>query len=243
MSYRDVVMADRPTHYWRCNGRSGVLVEPDIGLGTPANLTLVSPDYSPPVVVGDSQSGSLRFTNGVTRSAQTAAALNLSGPTITMEAWANPTVSMPYGNNSVACGQNNTGYLIFKTDTATNNWAFGLNAGGSYLYAVSGIPVVAGNRVYLVGTYDGANMRLYINGTLSATTAATGSVVANEIFSVGEDPFYGAPREFNGDVSEVAVYTSVVLPLDRILAHYNAGKDQGYGQGWSRPDRRRGRAA
>lgn len=233
MSYRDVVLSDRPAHYWRCNDRNGTLVSPDIGLGAPANLTLVSPVYSPPVIVGDAQSGSLRFTNGVGRSAQTST-LNLSGSTVTIEAWAKPTVSMPYGSENIVCGQNNVGYLILKTDFTTNNWAFGINAAGSYLYAVSAVPVVAGTRVHLVGTYDGANMRLYINGTLGVTRAATGALVANEVFGVGMDPSNPTSREFSGDVSEVAVYPNVVLPVGRIVAHYLAGTGFGVGR-----DRRR----
>jgi hypothetical protein len=44
------------------------------------------------------------------------------------------------------------------------------------------------NKLYcIIGTYDGANIRLYINGALVTTTAKTGAISGNDEFRIGSD--------------------------------------------------------
>lgn len=50
------------------------------------------------------------------------------------------------------------------------------NTGGTGLSATGSTTLVADTRYQMVGTYDGANIRIYLNGLLEATQAQTGSV-------------------------------------------------------------------
>jgi hypothetical protein len=72
-------------------------------------------------------------------------------------------------------------------------------------------------------TYDGTNVRVYLNGTLQDTTASSRTVPnGTAAMAIGDYP-PGGGAAFNGRIDEVAVYTSA-LTQTRIQAHYNAGK-------------------
>jgi hypothetical protein len=70
-------------------------------------------------------------------------------------------------------------------------------------------------------TYDGASLRLYVNGTLDGGVAASGPIVAT-----GQALYFGGlgtgPWFFNGRVDEVSLY-SRALSVSEIQAIYNAG--------------------
>jgi hypothetical protein len=76
---------------------------------------------------------------------------------------------------------------------------------------------------YVVGTYDGAELRVYLNGQLAATGKADHAIV-----SVQTHVTLGATRNgtygyFTGSLDEVALYDKV-LPSERITAHYQVGR-------------------
>ena len=50
--------------------------------------------------------------------------------------------------------------------------------GGWYVTPVQS-PLVSGNWYHLVGTYDGANIKLYINAVLNQTTASVATAAGN----------------------------------------------------------------
>jgi hypothetical protein len=74
---------------------------------------------------------------------------------------------------------------------------------------------------HLVATYDGANQRLYVNGTQAASRAQTGSAsVGSGSLGIG---FRGGTSEyFNGTIDEAAVYNKA-LSATRVDAHTAAG--------------------
>lgn len=72
---------------------------------------------------------------------------------------------------------------------------------------------------YVVGTYDGNQMRIYINGTLENTKTVSGN------FITSTNPVYigsrsGIERFFNGTIDEVNIYNYVLTPSE-ILQRYN----------------------
>jgi hypothetical protein len=68
----------------------------------------------------------------------------------------------------------------------------------------------------VAGTYDGANLRVYVNGVLAGTTASSRSVPGNS-----EPVLIG--WTYSGNIDEVAIYSSV-LSAQKITEHYNAGR-------------------
>lgn len=77
---------------------------------------------------------------------------------------------------------------------------------------------------HLVMTYDGATLRLYVNGVLDGQTAASGSIITtSQPFRIGG----GAPtgqlqNHLNGKLDEVSLYSRALSPSE-IAAIYNAG--------------------
>jgi concanavalin A-like lectin/glucanase superfamily protein len=58
---------------------------------------------------------------------------------------------------------------------------------------------------YLAVTYDGANIRLYVNGTLVATQAKTGTIATStNPLEIGSDHIYS--QFFKGMIDEIRIY-------------------------------------
>ena len=77
----------------------------------------------------------------------------------------------------------------------------------------------------LAGTYDGANIRLYVNGALAATTASAGAVLGaatNGQIGIGQLPLAAGGTWHYGAVGEASVWSSV-LSASAIAQLYTAG--------------------
>lgn len=89
----------------------------------------------------------------------------------------------------------------------------------------SSVSVVSGAWNHIVATYDGATLRLYVNGQAAGSIAATDSVVASSRFTFcnevgGWD--LSDPGNRNPGMDEVAVYSNV-LTAAQIAEHYRLG--------------------
>ena len=76
--------------------------------------------------------------------------------------------------------------------------------------------------VNIAGTYDGSNIKTYINGVLSTTTALTGSIPNNsQTLDIGRyNSSLGTP--YSERISDVLLYDTA-LDADEIENNYNAG--------------------
>ena len=74
---------------------------------------------------------------------------------------------------------------------------------------VSVAPPSTGVRHFVAGTYDGAALRLYVDGSLAATTAATGAIPTTaEGLAIGNKPTSVDARDpFAGVIDEVSVHS------------------------------------
>jgi hypothetical protein len=95
---------------------------------------------------------------------------------------------------------------------------------GSYLLRA---PILNPNTVYdVVATYDGANAKIYINGALQISQAATGTINYSGLqsfwgLSVGGAQGGSLPI-FNGAINDVSIYPTALAPAD-VLNHYVTG--------------------
>jgi hypothetical protein len=82
------------------------------------------------------------------------------------------------------------------------------------------VPVSAATWHHLVVTYDGATLRIYLDGSLSNSRASTTGVTNTPAgFYIGGDALDEAP--LSGSIADVAVYTSA-LSATQVAAHFNA---------------------
>jgi hypothetical protein len=80
-------------------------------------------------------------------------------------------------------------------------------------------PLLANTWYYVVGTYDGTNLRVYLNGGLEATTAAGAPLVSpTQPLSFGNFP--GATAGFTGKLDEIHI-SSVARSAAWIQTSYN----------------------
>jgi len=81
---------------------------------------------------------------------------------------------------------------------------------------------------YNVGTiYDGSNLKLYLNGNLVATQAATGAIATDtSLLSIGKDPSTST-KYFKGKIDEVRVFNSALTDSQLQRMVYQEIKDFG----------------
>ena len=108
--------------------------------------------------------------------------------------------------------------LIAET---TGGFQFYRDAGGVEELAEFTPSPMTGATYHVVGTYDGTDLLLYVNGVLRGGSSTTASVAATSL-GVRRGWGLGTAGYTDGRLDELAVYATALSP-ERILAHYNAG--------------------
>ena len=131
-------------------------------------------------------SGSLQLTSGMT-----------------LEAWVNPTTVTSTWRDVIYKGNDN--YYLSGTSTIGSRPAGGGTFAGANTNAYGTTALTPSAWSHLALTYDGAALRLYVNGALVGSQAKTGAIsVSNNGLQIGGDSLYG--QYFNGMIDEVRVY-------------------------------------
>jgi Ca2+-binding RTX toxin-like protein len=148
---------------------------------------------------------------------------------MTIEAWVNPsvvgglngweTVVLKEGAEARVCCSNLLSYALYAHDAAAGPAGYIRTASlDQGIHRTPAIP--AGAWTHLATTYDGANLRIYVNGALAATRGVTGGI------EVGVGPLrIGGNKAFPGEffkglIDEVKVY-------NRALSAAEIGADMG----------------
>lgn len=123
---------------------------------------------------------------------------------ITLEAWVYATKSTGVQNVvSKSSNSINTGYIFPRTDNGWSNVVLYLNIGGWKTLSAAYPSLNAWH--HLAATYDGATMKIYIDGTLSASSAQTGSIATNSnALTLGNQTGYS--EYFGGSADEIRVW-------------------------------------
>ncbi len=154
---------------------------------------------------------------------------------LTIEAWINPSAfgTLNSAQNSIVC----------KHGWSSGEGGFVLRCGGTgeRSFNIAGLDVnqnpvswkevlsptnvlTLGTWTHVAGSYDGQNLRLYINGIEQNMAAFAGSIVAspNYPLTIGKlsDPSQFAQRFFNGKIDEVRIWHRV-LPAAELMANMN----------------------
>jgi hypothetical protein len=146
---------------------------------------------------------------------------NLNGNAVTFEGWVKVNAfkpSFPYISSiiGIEVGDSNSAILRFGDGNLANNkLQFILSFGSAQvkLNSVTGLTTNTWNHI--AATYDGSTMKIYINGVLDASAAASGNFTANGILYLGRN--YENARTLNGFLDEFRVWkraltASEILP-------------------------------
>lgn len=217
-TYAPIVMGDHPVGYWRLGDPSGALTAFDSS-GF-ANLGTLHGTVTLGILGGlKDNSSAMQFDGSTGYVDIPATAWNPSKSNLfSIEALVKPTtIDTAFrrvgGRESVT----NHGALLYWQSAA--GWGFlrGDSSAGNDV-ATGGTPSTSAFS-HVVGTYDGTNMRLYVNGVLVATTPST------RLVDVGAADLYagGTVANLNGAayIEEFSVY-AYALTAQQVTTHYTA---------------------
>ena len=214
--YQSAVTADAPVGYWRL-GDTGTGVSAVVG---PAGTAVGGVTSTAGALVGDADAA--RSFDGSTGfiSVPSATPLNPTGD-LTVEAWARANVV--HGGAVVQkSGARRDSVRQYRQSMNTRGHMRGTVFVGGTAYAVTApASATPGAWTHLVLTRSAGTLSLYVNGTLAATAASTGSLnTTSSILGIGRSG-ESATSWFNGSIDEVAVYGQA-LTASRVAAHYAA---------------------
>ena len=146
-----------------------------------------------------------------------AASLRLTSA-MTLEAWVNPS-AVTSAWRDVIYKANDNYYLEATSSNASRPSVGGTFAGsGANIYGTAAL--TASTWAHLAATYDGATLRLYVNGTQVSSVARTGALATStNPLQIGGDSLYG--QFFQGLIDEIRVY-NVALTAAQVQADMNA---------------------
>ncbi len=217
-SYAAQILAAGPVGYWPLNEPPYVAPDPHalpVAFNSGGNSNIFglyepgSRPGGPGVPAGGTGFGNYApHFNGAAGYVEVPGAI-LNGITspVTVLAWSRST---PNGTVQTLLSAGDTAFRLNVDAGGLPHFSDGLQASGDI---VGGGSVADGQWHLLVGTSDGAGSEnLYVDGQPAAsTTSATTPIVGNTGDTwIGAAPDYATTRVFNGDVDEVAIFTSVL---------------------------------
>lgn len=193
---------------------------------------------------GTAPSGSTSLSLDGSSESGTAGNLTLSGSALSLEGWIKPSSfksASPYISSVMGTevSDSNSAFLrLGDANLANNKLQFVVSINNVQQKLASVTALNTNTWYHVAATYDGANMKLYINGVLDATRAQTGNVASSGAFNVGY--LYNTSRNFNGKVDEVRVWKralsqteisqkmcNVTLPATSLAAYWKFNEGNG----------------
>lgn len=135
---------------------------------------------------------------------------NLNGNGLTFEGWVKVNAfktGFPYISSviGIEVGDSNSAILRFGDgNVAKNKLQFILSLGSSQVKVNTNTEFSTNTWYHVAATYDGASMKLYVNGSLDTSVNAIGNVSANGILYLGRN--YDNSRTLNGSLDEFRVW-------------------------------------
>ena len=145
----------------------------------------------------------------------------------TLVTWINTNVSgfnynnsHPYLGTIAAYGNSAGGNVIFPQMIENNNFKAYFESGSSSNQLFSNTAINNGDWHCIVTTFNGLNVKMYIDGVLNATTSNITLITANSVFGIGYCPW--ANIHFQGKIDDISIYNRA-LTSQEITQLYNIG--------------------
>lgn len=225
MSWSSEVTADAPVAWWRLGTNTGNADLVDSSSGGTHTLTKTGTPTEVNSLVASDANKAHDFPGATTDYYQAADAndLDFSGnAAFSLEAWANCDTNPTNYQRIVSHDDATQGWILFLHQT--DGYGIGRRVAGTFTLCKYKPTTFLNLPFHVVGTYDGTNLRLYLNGVLVAgpTTASASMGTIAQVCRIGRDSAGGgADVCFNGILDEIAVY-STALSATRVSAHYAA---------------------
>jgi fibronectin type 3 domain-containing protein len=148
-------------------------------------------------------SGALTFDGFSTRvSVPSSASLNVTNG-LTVEAWVYPTVTQTSWR-AIVQKETDAWFMHASSDAGTLFPTVGGTYAGNMAVTQASAAIAVNTWSHLALTYDGATLRLYVNGVLASSRAQTGALEANNTpMWIGSNTYN---ESFEGRIDDVRVY-------------------------------------
>lgn len=225
--YQATILGDTPLAYYRMNALEGTVVD-DYSGGAFAGATHGSPTLGVATLLtdpADSSDLAMTFAHASSQYISLPTSFVPTGAHAwSIECWAKTPAAIPANGFYTVIGMGDSSanhkkgvITLDVTATPTCNWLFTTGNGD-----ISGpATVVASTTYHLVGTYDGTNIRLYINGTLVAGPTAFALNLAATFATIGAND-NAVAFFYTGTIDECAFY-NFALSAAQVSAHFTAG--------------------
>jgi hypothetical protein len=132
---------------------------------------------------------------------------------LTLEAWVKPASLTGWTTVLMKERTGGLAYALYGSANTNRPPTGYVNIGGADRNATGGAAIPLNAWSHLTTTYDGASLKLYVNGVLAVTTAVTGSVAASTaVLRIGGNSVWG--EYFSGLIDEVRVYNRALSPSE-----------------------------
>jgi hypothetical protein len=222
------VIADGAVGYWRLDEAAGTNANDSSGLSADGTYTggytLNQAGVLP--VSKATQFDGVDATDVEIPNHAALAAIN-GTQAITIEAWVKPTSLVGLGAFDIFFGFPGElgSYMALLNPSGFVNFAFELVIGGVQREASTGVayaPLITTTRWHhVVGTYDGANQRLYVDGVIQSVNPQTGNLTIGA-GGIRLGAWGAGTLAYPGYMQEAAIYPTA-LTAEQISNHYKVG--------------------
>jgi hypothetical protein len=215
-TYATTILADKPVGYWRLGESSGSVAVDQTGAhnGTYVN----APVLGQPGALANDTNTAVKF-DGVSSHVSLGDTLDFPNTAaFSLETWVNPSLLDGTVRRVISKDNSSDGFLLGVSSSTT---AFVRYAGGSFDQTPNAGVLPTGVWSHIVATYDGATMRVFING-VQVSSLASSRLLSNNTNSLTFADRASGGRAFNGVLDEVAIYNVALSPA-QIQAHFTAG--------------------
>ena len=115
--------------------------------------------------------------------------------------------------------------FLFVADNISNSGyqIQNIACGVSTQFGKAGINAQLNTWTHTVATYDGSNIKFYVNGILKSTTSATGNVsMSKGNLTIGHTVFGAGNSWANGVIDDIRIYNTAITQSD-VTALFNEG--------------------
>lgn len=218
-TYSATVLGDSPLRYYRMDSTTGT--ETDHGSNAQNGTTHAAPTQSVTGALNGDTDTAYTFASASSQYVSAAdTGLPSGNSAFSIEGWAK--IASNPAALAIICS--------FGTSSSGAQAELYVDSSGRPNVAIFGGTAVVGSALstgvwhHIVGTYDGSNERLYVDGTLVAGPTAPGVTVNLGTGGLAISSNVTPGSYFNGSIDEVAVY-STALSQTKVTNHYTIGID------------------
>ena len=114
-------------------------------------------------------------------------------------------------------------YILRWDHVNPDKISFDIGYAGGYTACLSTTITFNDRWTHVAGTYDQANLRIYVNGLLETTVAQTAAMIyTTGLLNIGRLES-ASGYEFNGIVSEVHIYSKALSEIE-VMQHYQSAR-------------------